>query len=171
MAKFLLALDQASQTTGYAVYKGKDLIAHGHKTFNDNDYIVRTAKLRAWVDSLIDSVNGDLEIAIEDIQLQTYGRGSNDPGLQTYKKLAHVQGALLSLFAERNISYHIVLAASWKHTCGVKGRAREEQKANAQKYVKTTFAIDATQDEADAICIGQHILRTNESKVGCFDWS
>lgn len=171
MAKFLLALDQASQTTGYAVYKGKDLIAHGHKTFNDNDYIARTTKLRAWVASLIDAVGGDLEVAIEDIQLQTYNRTPSDVGLQTYKKLAHVQGALLTLFAERNIPYHIILAASWKHTCGVKGKAREEQKANAQKYVKNTFAIDATQDEADAICIGQHVLKTNISRVDCFDWS
>ncbi|MCM1324366.1 MAG: hypothetical protein NC218_09400 [Acetobacter sp.] len=93
--------------------------------------MARIVKLRAWINSLIDAVNGDLEVVIEDIQLQTFGHGPSDVGLQTYKKLAHVQGALLSLFAEKNIPYYIVLAASWKHTCGVKGRAREEQKANA----------------------------------------
>lgn len=166
MAKFLIALDQSSKITGYAIYKEGSLIAHGHKTFNDNDYIVRTSKLRAWVASLLDAVD-DVEVAIEDIQLQSTGRGPSDVGLQTYKKLAHVQGALLTLLAERHIPYHIVLAASWKHTCGVKGKAREEQKANAQKYVKNTFAIDATQDEADAICIGQHVLKTKPS----FNWS
>jgi len=63
------------------------------------------------------------------------------------------------------------MASSWKHTCGIKGKGREAQKANAQAFVKNTFAIDATQDEADAICLGYHILASNESKVGCFDWS
>lgn len=172
MATFLLALDQATQTTGYSVWKGKDLIAHGHKTFSGKDYIDRIVKLREWVDSLIDSVDGDLEIAIEDIQLQDLpGSKSSNLGLQTYKKLAHVQGALLTLFSARSIPYHIIMAASWKHTCGIKGKGREQQKANAQAFVRNTFSIDATQDEADAICIGYHALHSGESKVGCLDWS
>lgn len=69
MASFLLALDQATQTTGYAVFHGQELIAHGHKTFSQGDYVVRIAKLRDWVNDLIDSLDGDVEIAIEDIQL------------------------------------------------------------------------------------------------------
>jgi len=69
MATFLLALDQATSTTGYSVWKGRILMAHGHKTFSGSDYIDRIVKLRDWVETLIDSVDGDLEIAIEDIQL------------------------------------------------------------------------------------------------------
>lgn len=44
MKTFLLALDQASNTTGFAVYKGQELIAHGHKTFTGNTPINRIEK-------------------------------------------------------------------------------------------------------------------------------
>ena len=45
-------------------------------------------------------------------------------------------------------------ASAWKSVCGVRGRARAEQKRNAQAFVETTFGVRATQDESDAICIG-----------------
>lgn len=44
MKTFLLALDQASNTTGFAVYKNQKLIAHGHKTFTGNTPIKRIEK-------------------------------------------------------------------------------------------------------------------------------
>lgn len=153
MAQFLLALDQATQTTGYAVFCGRELLAHGHVTFKDSDYVVRIVKLREWLKNLINSVDGDLEVVLEDIQLQT-----GATGLQTYKKLAHVQGALMTLLSEMNIPYQLVLASSWKSTCGIKGRNREQQKANAQKYIEDKYSFHPTQDEADAICIGEHAI-------------
>lgn len=67
MAKFLLALDQATNTTGYAVFKDQELIAHGYKTFTGNTHIARVAKLCKWVESLILSVDKDIEVIIEDI--------------------------------------------------------------------------------------------------------
>lgn len=170
MATFLLALDQATQITGFAVYKNQKLIAHGHKTFSNNDYVTRIKDQRTWLKSVINSVDGDVEIAIEDIQLQEHQEQGNGVGLQTFKKLAQLQGALLSLFKEMNIDYHIVAPSEWRKTCGLplgRGVKRAQQKAAAQAYVKDTFAIDATEDEADAICLGKHIvIQTN-----CYDWS
>lgn len=173
MATFLLALDQATTTTGFAVFKNGELIAHGSKTFNDHDYIKRIESLREWVESLIVSVDRDIEVVIEDIQLQSFSNKSamtEGTGVTTYKKLAHVQGALLTLFEEYDINYYIALASQWRKTCGIaegRGRTRQQVKAAAQAYVKKQFNIDATEDEADAICIGKHILISND----CYDWS
>lgn len=173
MATFLLALDQATTTTGFAVFKDRELIAHGHKTFSGDNYIKRIEKLREWVESLITAVDSDIEVVIEDIQLQQFSNKAamaEGAGIQTYKKLAHVQGALLTLFEEYGIDYYIALAAQWRKTCGIpegRGRERSQLKAAAQAYVKEQFGINVTEDEADAICIGKHILISTD----CYDWS
>lgn len=161
-SNLLLALDQSTKITGYAVFNGQELIAHGHVTFSGSDYINRIVQLRQWLNGIIDSVDGSIQVALEDIQLQD-AKGTGVTGLPTYKKLAHVQGALMTLLEEKRISYQLVLASSWKSTCGVKGKRREEQKKNAQLYVKNTYGFDPTSDEADAICLGLHVLK--------HDWS
>lgn len=168
MATFLLALDQATNTTGYAVFKNQKLIAHGYKTFTGNTHVVRMQKLREWVESLILAVDKDIEVVIEDIQLQDI---NGTVGIPTFKKLAHVQGALLTLFEQYKIKSEIVLATQWRSTCGIptgRGQNRVAQKAAAQAYVKKTFGIDATEDEADAICLGQHVVMTRDSVI---NWS
>ena len=43
-----------------------------------------------------------------------------------------------------------------------------EQKKNAQLYVEKEFGIKATQDEADAICIGKSYVLNLENS---FDWN
>ena len=50
----LLALDQASRTTGYAIFNGDELIKYGHWTFNDEDIGDRLKRLRAIILSVID---------------------------------------------------------------------------------------------------------------------
>jgi hypothetical protein len=62
-----------------------------------------------------------------------------------------------------------VLASSWKHTLGIKGANRAAQKKNAQTYVNEVYAVKATQDECDAICIGTHYVKNNPNDG--FDWT
>lgn len=87
-------------------------------------------------------------------------------GVVTFKKLAHVQGALIITCIEENIPYTIVPAATWRKTCNVKGRVRSDYKPAAQKHVLEKYGIQATEDEADAICIGEH-----GTKNLSYDWS
>lgn len=165
MSKYLIALDQSTQTTGYAIFKDGALLTHGHVDPTGADYVERIAKLRQWVDKIINTLGDDeIEVCIEDIQLQNVnpngGGYQKDFGVTTFKKLAHVQGALLSLFAEKDIPYSLIVSSSWKKTCGVTGSARNQQKKNAQLFVEKKYNIKATQDEADAICLGTHVLTT-----------
>ena len=70
MAKFLLALDQSTQTTGYAVFKDRELIAVGHISPSGNDYMKRIVKTRNWLERIITTLDGEVEVVLEDIQLQ-----------------------------------------------------------------------------------------------------
>ena len=75
-------------------------------------------------------------------------------------------GAVEQALEKDKIDYEIVSSNTWKSTLGIKGRARAEQKRNAQQYVLDTYGVKAIQDTCDAICIGAHIIQ----KEG-FNWS
>ena len=158
----LLALDQASRVSGYAVFENSKLITYGKIELEDEDVGLRLVVLRNKIKELIDNYNIDY-VAFEDIQMQA-SVGSN---VKTFKVLANVFGVILELLAEMNMKYSIVSSNSWKSTLKIKGRKRQEQKQNAQKYVEETYGVKATQDESDAICIGAHVCSLEEG----FSWA
>lgn len=154
----LLALDQSSKISGFAVFEDKSLIDSGFFTMPDNDDIgLRLMKIRNKIIDLIKQYNID-EVAFEDIQLQ--GQINN---VQTYKVLAEVYGIVLELLTELNIKYQIVHSQTWKSELNIKGKTRKEQKANAQLYILNKYGKDVTQDEADAIAIGTCVLNQEKS--------
>jgi Holliday junction resolvasome RuvABC endonuclease subunit len=156
----LLALDQASRTSGFAVFEDNKLIKYGKFTFDDTDFGIRLMKIRDKVKSLIDEFSVD-KVVFEDIQLQD--------NVDTFKKLAEVFGVIFELVTELNIPHEAILASSWKSTLKIKGTKRPEQKKNAQLWVVENYNIKPTQDECDAICIGVHAIRNKPAEV--FDWS
>lgn len=158
----LLALDQASRITGYAIFDGDKLIDYGKITANDNDIGQRLVFIRNEVNNLIDYHDID-EIVLEDIQLQNNVVNN----VQTFKTLAEVFGVLYELAVEKKLKTSAVLASSWKSTLGIKGRDRAAQKRAAQEYVIKTFNVKPTQDECDAICIGKHVLTNKDLS---FNW-
>ena len=154
----ILALDQASRTSGYAVSCEDQLIDSGKFTYEDADLAERLVKIRKKVETLIDYFHIE-KIILEDIQLQN-NVGSN---VVTYKALAEVIGVLTELAAERKLPYELVSSSSWKSSLQIKGKTRPEQKRNAQQYVINTYGKKVTQDESDAICIGSHYIKLNKS--------
>lgn len=157
MKNNILALDQASRCSGYAVFQDDQLIAGGTFTFDDEDFSLRLVKIRNKVISLIEQYNIN-KILLEDIQLQ--GQTNN---VTTYKALAEVLGVLEELAKERNIPHELVHSQTWKSTLGIKGRDRATQKRNAQLFVSETYNIKASQDACDAICIGTSYINSNKS--------
>ena len=168
--KRVLALDQASRTTGWAVFEDKNLVTFGKFTATEEDIGERLYEIRCHVDKLISDYNID-EVVFEDIQLQNNVLNN----VQTFKVLAEVFGIIDELLTEKKIPHTAVLASSWKSTLSIKGKTRPEQKRNAQSYVEKTYGVKATQDESDAICIGSHYTQKNAQadKIvdGGFSWS
>ena len=158
----ILALDQASRTSGYAVFCDDQLIDSGKFTFEDANIAKRLMKIRNKVEELINEFCIE-KIILEDIQYQ----GNVVNNLETFKILAEVIGVLTELAAEKNLPYKLVYSTVWKSTLQIKGRTRPEQKKNAQQYVLNTYGKKVTQDESDAICIGSHYIKKNKS---AFNW-
>ena len=149
----ILAFDQSSKTTGWAVFKDGKLHDYGKFTFEDESVGIRLKKIRLKVEELVDIYFPD-KVIFEDIQEQN--------NILTFKVLAQVQGVMMELFSFLNIPYTSIMAVTWKSILGIRGKARAEQKRNAQKYVINTYNVKATQDESDAICIGAAYLKQNQ---------
>ena len=153
----LLALDQASKCTGWAIFEDGKLEKYGKIFLDDPNIDTRLVQLRQNIQALIESENIN-EVVFEDIQQQNNVANN----VQTFKVLAEVYGVVSELLQELQIPHSTVLAASWKSTLGIKGRTRAEQKKNAQLYVEYNYGIHVIQDIADAVCIGTHHIKKNK---------
>ena len=155
----LLALDQASNITGWAIFENSKLVSYGMiDASNQNDIGKRLYKIRQSVEKLILDNNID-KVILEDIYLDKIQINN----VSTFKILAEVFGVLYELCIDLNKPVEAVLAGTWKSTLGIKGKTRAEQKKNAQQYIKNKYNLTVVQDTVDAICIGEHYIQTQAS--------
>ena len=94
--------------------------------------------------------------------------GGKEVGIKTFKILAEVFGVVQELLQELDVDYYIIPPIVWKSTIGIAGKGRSKEKPLAQKWVVDTYGVKCSEDEADAVCLGSHVIKKdNES----FDWS
>lgn len=78
--------------------------------------------------------------------------------------LARLLGRWLQAFEARAFTCVTIPAALWQPailTGLMRPRAtRPERKSAALVYVRSAFGLEATEDQADAICLGAYVLRT-----------
>ena len=149
-----LALDQASRITGWSIFEDGKLLTYGKFAYDDTDFGQRLYNIRNKVKSLIIDNNID-KLVFEDIQLQN-SIGNN---VDTYKKLAEVFGVIQELATELQIPNESIYSTVWKAGLGLKGKDRTAQKKAAQDWVINKYNLKPSQDEADAICIGQYAVQ------------
>ena len=157
----LLALDQASRVSGYAIFQDGKLLTYGKISCTDTDIGVRLSQLREEIQAIIGQYQPNY-VVFEDIQLQNNVANN----VQTFKALAEVYGVISELLTSLNIPHSSVMSTSWKSTLHIAGKTRAEQKKNAQQYVINKYGVKPTQDECDSICIGEHYI---DSSTGA--WS
>ena len=161
----ILALDQSTRISGWSVFEDKKLKDFGHWTETSDSIGKRILNISNHIKDLINKYDPDL-VVFENIQLQ-----NRNIGVDTFQKLAWVQGAIISVLEEWDVEYKIIYASEWRKSCDfLKGndKHRNEQKKIAQQWVKDTYNLKCTQDEADAICIGVHATLQSEE---VYDWS
>lgn len=151
----ILALDQSSHITGYAVFKDNELASYGKFSLTDQDIGKRFTKFRQEIQNLIDKHEPDY-VVFEDIQQQNNVTNN----IQTFKILAGVYGVLAQLLSELNIPYSTVFAATWKPALGISAKNRAAQKKQAQKLVLDKYGCNVIDDVADAICIGNYYFKS-----------
>ena len=162
----LLALDQSSHTTGYSVFKNSVPVVVSHFDAVGEDLGDRLHQIRENITKLIAEHDIDT-VVFEDIQLQDMA-GGKEVGIKTFKILAEVFGVVLELLTELDVDYIIVPPIVWKATFKIAGKGRKQEKKMAQEYVRSTYGINCTEDEADATCIGAHVIKKQELE---FDWA
>ena len=159
----ILAVDQATHVSGYAVFSNKDLIDYGTFKTTVEDQIERCIQVKQWMISLIDQYEIDF-VGLEGIQYQTAA------GVTTFEALARLQGILAATCVEEKIKYKIVNTNTWRDHCGVKGKTRPDKKRSMQRLVNEWFGINVKDDIADAIGIGKYFCDLQTPKVEIIDW-
>lgn len=162
----ILALDQATRTTGYTVLKDGQIVTVSHFTCKGDDLGDRLEQLRNKIQELIKEYNID-EVVFEDIQLQDVN-GNRETGITTFKMLAEAFGVVHELLTELNIKYSVALPIKWKAHFKIAGKGRSAEKKLAQAYVAKNFNLSCTEDEADSLCIAMYYYQT---KKAVFDWT
>ena len=163
----LLALDAATNVTGYAVYDNERLVAYGtFKATAAKDTTERINEVKLWLEAAVREWNVDF-VGIENIQLQGYTEhGTTQLQVETYKVLANLQGVIADILYELQIPFGFAYAVEWRKYCAVgEGIGRENKKKQAQDKVRMWYGQDCTQDEADAICIGKYFCHRLKSNI------
>lgn len=162
MAEIILALDQALQTSGYAVFKDKKLVVAD--TFSISKTAGMNRRLMDMQKELTDLYH-DYEfskVVFEDIQLQA-------GNALTYKHLAYAQAAVILWCGNMDIDYEIFAPSHWRKILGGNfGRKRAEQKRHAIELVEQWYGVEVSSDVADAVCIGRAYLKETDKPTIAF---
>lgn len=164
----ILAIDQA-RNGAWAVfdYESKKLETYGTFSFGSKDYTYAKAILA--IESLVDTIikaYGISAVFIEDIQLRV--------NVQSFKKLAQLQGVLVNLFEKNEYLYDFVAPTQWQNYCKARSRSskeikekikaleasgKKESKILSIQFVKEKFNVDTDNDNlSDAICLGHYAV-------------
>ena len=148
----VLALDAATGISGYAIFDDKKLVDYGTYSASEfNDSTGRINCVKHWLLDLIKTTKPDA-VGIENIQYQK--------NVKMFQTLANLQGVLLDTLLELKLPHKLAYSSTWRSFLGIcGGEERESAKQQAQNYVRLMYHIKATQDEADAICLGYYFAQ------------
>lgn len=148
----IIAFDQATKHTGYAIYAEQELVRYGVLHASGTNPFHRILLMFQQIYRLLESEQPSL-VSIEGTQFQR--------NYQVYKELSQMQGVLFAMCFSLNIPFIVVEPSVWKHSCSVKGKNRAEQKASAMQIVRD-MGIDAPEDACEAILHGQHVIKSSK---------
>lgn len=144
----VLALDAATGITGYAIYDDKKLVDYGTFQTHGQSAAERINEVKYWLKQVCDKIQPDA-IGVEGIQYQK--------NVKMFQTLANLQGVIQDFLYENRYPYKISNSSTWRSFLGIcTGGQRENAKQQSQNYVRLMYHINATQDEADAICMGYY---------------
>lgn len=149
----VLSFDQSTMKTGYAVFDGADLIAHGvvdlHKEKNSWE---REQLMRIKIKEAIKQYKPKVVV------LEGVSAKSNP---QTVIMLGRLQGHIMSAAWDSGSDVKIYLPTEWRKIDGIKQgpRTRVELKQQSIDLVINAYGVVLPEDEAEAIAIGIAYLK------------
>ena len=160
----LLSLDTSSTRTGWAFFIGAKYNCSGVIDFTSKDAKKlssdnRIKEMCLSIYELIKKYHPDT-IVIEKLTVSR--------NMVTVRVLSKIIGTVYSYAIQNNIKYFEIEASQWRAALNMqkRGRKRDEYKKLSVQYAQRVAEKKITDDEADAICIGESFLRTNNVYMG-----
>jgi len=145
----VLAFDQSTKLSAYSCWVNGEYKESGcidlHKIKDTPD------RVRAMGVELCKTIKkyNPQKVVIEEVAQQS--------NALTLKLLARIQGIIIGFCAAHNIETYIVEPSKWRSKLsfeqGPKTK-RERLKEQAIQYIKDTYGLELSEDECEAICIG-----------------
>lgn len=152
----IIALDESTKSTGYAVFENNKLIDKGAIVQSDKDTLKRINNMLNSIRDLIEYHEPDI-VVIENVQITM--------SAPTAKYLMGLQTIIELLCYRMEIKCVSVRTAHWRKVLGLSNSPkmkRQEKKKQAMEYCKNKYHIEtAIDDVTDAICIGDSYLKEN----------
>ena len=158
--EILIALDESTTSTGYAVFRNSTLIEHGIFSSKSKNVLERVSYIMEEIEKLIKRYKPN-DMIIEDVQITM--------NAATAKSLLGLQ-FMIEIYAHRNnISCETYRTTKWRKILGLSNSRALDRKAKKQEtidYIKNKYDIEILKDdESDAIAIGvAYLLEKSEKK-------
>ena len=151
---YFISLDQSLSATGWCLWVNGQYKTHGLitcKNIKESDF-----KLHAMASEICNLLNefSPVSVWFEDTALQT------NPKI--LKELTKLQGIIIGYCLAKDIDYGIISPNEWRKILELptgRGLKRPELKKNSIDYVKEKYGISPTEDECEAITIGEAVLK------------
>lgn len=150
----MCSIDSSSKKTGIAIYKNgkyKDYRLLDYS--NDKSMESRFKKMAIGILNTLDELNPDIIYIEETVVLRN---------AQTQRFLTRLQGVVYAWCVMNDCEFNTIRPASWRKCINLpqgKNIKREQLKQEAIQYVKEKYSIDVGDDVADAICIGDAVIK------------
>ena len=146
----LLALDQSTRCSGYAVFEDGEYVCSGviDKSKSKLDTYERSFEMARDLWRVIKKYKPD-HLVIEDVQ--------NQSNTKTVIILSRLQGMLIGYAEAHKVKTNILLPSMWRSALKFKQGPkvkREELKQQSAGFIKEQYGFNLSEDENEAICIG-----------------
>lgn len=145
----ILALDQSTKLTGWAIYQDEKCIRSGAIDFSNNDNSAE--RFVDMCEAVVDIIK---QTQPEFLVLEGVAYQRNAAALI---ELAQLQGVIIGTCLNNQIEFYIYPPSSWRKALSFKqgaGVKRADLKQQAMAYVRELTGRDEPEDVAEAICIG-----------------
>lgn len=148
----ILSLDQATNSSGIAVFSNHDLVKYDLIKLSkaqENHYLEMVKRISEYINNEKPDI-----VIFEDVSLQR--------NVSTLILLAQLQGAIMGICIQANIPYIIYKPSTWRkilHFQQKKGIKRPELKRQAKEHVYNNYGYTLQEDICDAICIGTAYIK------------
>lgn len=146
----LLALDQSTRCSGWAVFQDGEYVCSGviDKNKSELDTYERSFEMARDLWRVMKKYKPQ-DLVIENVQ--------NQSNTKTVIILARLQGMLMGYAEAHGVKTHILLPSQWRKVLGYNQGPkvkRAELKQQSIDFVKDKYDFKLSEDECEAICIG-----------------